>query len=289
VTQDGEKVMTEVAQKQLHYFSFTSHLKRLFISKKTAGHMRWHKEGIHENNGIMGHPLDGEAWKVLDRFDADFASDVRNVRLGLATDDFDPFSTNSAPYSCWPVFAMSYNLPLSHCMKFEFMFLCLIVPGLKAPGPRINVMLKQLWIGVEVYDCYKKQKFNLRAAYLWLAHDFKEYNIFTDWSVHGELTCLKCGSDTYCFHLTHGGKISYFNCHRRWLPRKHNFRQEQNTFRKDTTITKGPSKHLSSTQIVDMLDKLMPNPETHSISMGTERHTIGLINVHYESFRTCRC
>jgi hypothetical protein len=101
VTQDGENVMTEVAQKQLRYFLITPHLKRLFISKKTARHMRWHKEGIRENDAVMGHPSDGEAWKVLDMFDADFASDARNVRLGLSIDDFDPFSTNSAPYSCW--------------------------------------------------------------------------------------------------------------------------------------------------------------------------------------------
>jgi hypothetical protein len=100
---------------------------------------------------------------VLDRFDANFASDARNVRLGLATNGFDPFSTNSAPYSCWPVVAVSYNLPPSLCMKFEFMFPCLIIPSLEAPGPRINVMLKplieelkQLWIGVEAYDCHKK-------------------------------------------------------------------------------------------------------------------------------------
>jgi hypothetical protein len=113
--------------------------------------MRWHKEGIHENDRVMGHRLYGEAWKVLDRFDA------RNVRFGLVTNVFDPFSTNSAPYSCWPIFAVLYNLPPSLCMKFEFMFLCLIVPGPKAPGPRINMMLKplieelkQLWIGVHV-------------------------------------------------------------------------------------------------------------------------------------------
>jgi hypothetical protein len=80
---------------------------------------------------------------------------------------------------------MSYNPPPSLCMKFEFMFLCLIVPGLKAPGPRITVILKplieelkRLWIGVEAYDYYKKQKFNLRAAYLWSVHDFKAYGIF---------------------------------------------------------------------------------------------------------------
>jgi hypothetical protein len=99
VTQDGEKVMTEVAQKQLCYFLTTSHLKRLFISKRTVRHMRWHKEGIHENDRVMGHPSNGEAWKVLNRFDADFASDARNVCFGLAIDGFDPFSTNSTPYS----------------------------------------------------------------------------------------------------------------------------------------------------------------------------------------------
>jgi hypothetical protein len=97
--------------------------------------MRWHKEGICENDGVMGHPSDGEAWKVLDGFDADFASDARKARFGLVTYCFDPFSTNSAPYSCWPVFAVSYNLPPSLCIKFEFMSLCLIIPGPKAPGP----------------------------------------------------------------------------------------------------------------------------------------------------------
>jgi hypothetical protein len=62
--------------------------------------MRWHKKGIRENDGVMGHPSDGEAWKVLDKFDADFANDARNIHFRLAIDDFDAFSTNSAPYSC---------------------------------------------------------------------------------------------------------------------------------------------------------------------------------------------
>jgi hypothetical protein len=158
-------------------------------------------------------------------------SDVRNVCFGLATNDFNPFSTNSAPYSCWLVFAMPYNLPSSLCIKFEFIFHCFIVLGSEAPGPQINVMLKplieelkQLWIGVEAYDCYKKQKFNLQVTYLRSVHDFKSYNTFAGWSIHRELTCLICGSGTDCFHLTHEGNISYFDCHRCWLPQKHNFR-----------------------------------------------------------------
>jgi hypothetical protein len=106
-------------------------------------------------------------------------------------------------------------------MKYEFMFLCLIVPGLEAPGPRLNVMLKsfieelkQLWIGVEAYDYYNKKKFNLRVVYLWSVHDFKPHIIFASWSIHEELTCAICGSYMDCFHLTHGGEIIYFNCHR---------------------------------------------------------------------------
>jgi hypothetical protein len=69
--------------------------------------------------------------------------------------------------SCWPIFAILY-LPPSICMKYKFMFLCIVILGPEHPGIRINVMLlplieelKKLWEGVESYDCFKKQKINL--------------------------------------------------------------------------------------------------------------------------------
>jgi hypothetical protein len=96
---------------------------------------------------------------------------------------------------------------------------------------------------------------------LWSVHDFKAYDIFAGWSVHGELTYPIYGSDTDCFCLTHGGKISYFDCHRRRLPQKHKFRQQQNAFKKNNIVINGSSKRLSGPQIIDMLDKLMPDPE----------------------------
>jgi hypothetical protein len=183
-------------------------------------HMRWHKDGERENKEVMVHPSDSDAWKALDNFDLEFARDVRNVHIGLATNGFTPFGENATSYSCWPVFVVPYNLPSSLCMKYEFMFLCLIVPGLDHPGPKLNMMLKplidelkELWNRVEAYVSYKKQKFTLRAAYLWLIHDFMAYNIFAGWSVHERLTCLICHSDTDCFYLTAGGKINYFDCY----------------------------------------------------------------------------
>jgi hypothetical protein len=42
------------------------------------------------------------------------------------------------------MFAVPYNIPPLLYMKYEFMFLCLIVPGLDHRGPKLNVMLKPL-------------------------------------------------------------------------------------------------------------------------------------------------
>ena len=175
-------------------------------------------------------------------------------------------------------------------MKYEFMFLCLIIPGPEHPGKRLNVMLKplieelkQLWSGVEAYDCYKKQKFNLRVAYLWSVHDFMAYGIFAGWSCHGRLTCPICGSDTDCFRLANGGKICYFDCHRRFLARKHAFREQRNAFRKDTVVRKGPPKRLSGPEIADMLSKLVPTADGFE-GFGEEHnwtHICGLWELPY--------
>jgi hypothetical protein len=76
VNKDGEKVTTKTAHKKLRYRPLTPRMKKLFISKKTARHMRWHKEDVCENDQVMVHPSDSEAWKALDDFNADFARDA---------------------------------------------------------------------------------------------------------------------------------------------------------------------------------------------------------------------
>jgi hypothetical protein len=50
----------------------------------------------------------------------------------------------ASSYLCWPIFDISYNLLSALCMKYEYMFLCLIIPGPDHPGLRINVMLKPI-------------------------------------------------------------------------------------------------------------------------------------------------
>jgi hypothetical protein len=45
IDEDGEKVMSKVAHKQLCYMPLTPRMKQLFLSRKTTRHMRWYKEG----------------------------------------------------------------------------------------------------------------------------------------------------------------------------------------------------------------------------------------------------
>jgi hypothetical protein len=99
VNDEGDKVMTNVAHKQLHYLPLTPRVKQLFLSKNTSMHMQWHQEGVRNNDELIVHPLDGDAWKALDTFDPDFAADPRNVRIGLTTDGFTPSGQMASSYS----------------------------------------------------------------------------------------------------------------------------------------------------------------------------------------------
>lgn len=65
--------------------------------------MRWHREG-RINDGLLRHLADSLAWQKFDEIYPWFASDPRNVRLGLATDGFNPFGAfNFNAPRLWPV------------------------------------------------------------------------------------------------------------------------------------------------------------------------------------------
>jgi hypothetical protein len=127
INEDGTSVTTKVVVKQLRYIPITLKLKRLFLCEEMVQQIRWHKEGIRDSEDvdIMSHHVDVEAWHALDHFDLEFTRDPRSVRLGLSTDGFQSYSSDSTVYSCWPVLVMPYNLPLNKCLKEEFIFFAL--------------------------------------------------------------------------------------------------------------------------------------------------------------------
>jgi hypothetical protein len=68
----------------------------------------------------MVHPSDGEAWQYFDGQHPEKADEVRNVRVALAINGFNPYGMSIAHYTCWPVFVIPMNLlppgvsPLTH-------------------------------------------------------------------------------------------------------------------------------------------------------------------------------
>jgi hypothetical protein len=90
-------------QKVLRYFPIKPQLQRFFMMKEIAEEMRWHKDKQKDNGNTLRHPADSIMWKDFDKRYNRFASDSRNVRLGLASDGFNPFCNMSTTNSIWPV------------------------------------------------------------------------------------------------------------------------------------------------------------------------------------------
>ncbi|XP_042459548.1 uncharacterized protein LOC122043134 [Zingiber officinale] len=252
----GEK--RKITRKVLWYFPIKPRLQRLFMSSKTASHMRWHSES-RTKDGYMRHPADSPSWQTFDHKHPEFAKDPRNIRLGLASDGFNPFKNMSVTHSTWPVILMPYNLPPWMCMKQPYFMLSLLIPGPSAPGNNIDIYLqhliadlKDLWeIGVQTYDASTKQNFQLHASLLWTISDFPGHANLSGWSTKGKLACPVCHQFTHSQWLKHGGKYCYMG-HRRFLNSDHVFRKNAQFF--DGTEEHGrPPPILSGDMVINEL------------------------------------
>ncbi|XP_013654443.2 uncharacterized protein LOC106359260 [Brassica napus] len=244
-------------KQRMFYLPITVRLKRLYQQEATASQMRWHAE--HESpEGEMHHPSDAAACKHFNKVYPDFAAESRNVYLGLATDGFNPVGMSGESHSVWPVIVTPYNLPPGMCMKREYFFLSVLVPGPRHPKKSIDIYLqplieelKSLWSdGIEAYDVSKKQNFTMRAALMWTNNDFPAYGMMSGWMTHGRLACPYCLDDTKSFWLQHGRKHSWFDCHRMFLPREHPYRRNVQAFRKGQTVTDDPPPWLTGEGIL---------------------------------------
>ncbi|CAM8987238.1 unnamed protein product [Rhodiola kirilowii] len=137
---EGSKIPNRVVK----YFPLTPRLQRLYMSPHTAKEMRWHGGRDRSDKDLLRHPADGEVWQNFDREFPEFAKDIRNVRLGLATDGFNPFGVSGLSHSTWPIIVMPYNFSPSMCMKKEFNILSMLISGPKSPGKCLNVFMRPL-------------------------------------------------------------------------------------------------------------------------------------------------
>jgi hypothetical protein len=226
---DGKKLIPE---KVLRHFLLIPRLQRMFISKKSSLEVQWHKLKRQPVDNELSHPVDGEAWKEFDSKHGDFATDPRNIKLGIATDSFNPFGNMSTSYSMWPVFVVPYNLPPWACMDQSNFMMSLLIPGPKSLGKDFDVFMEplieellQLWTGVPTYDANSpKEKFILRAAIIWSIHDFSALHTLSGRITAGYQACVHCDKDPCSKRLRN--KIFYIG-HHRFLPRNHRWRRSK--------------------------------------------------------------
>ncbi|XP_004510005.1 uncharacterized protein [Cicer arietinum] len=233
---EESKKAHKVPAKVLRHFPLIPRLKRLFMCSKTTGTLRWHAEE-RSRDGRLRHPADGQAWKEFDTKHQDFSLETRNIRLGLASDGFNPFRTMSLSHSTWPVVLTIYNYPPSLCLKPENCLMSLLIPGPRSPGNAIDVYmqplieeLKILWdVGVETYDISRNQSFQMRAALLWTVNDFPAYAMLSGWSTKGKFACPTCNHETSSTYLKHSRKMCYMG-HRVFLDSNHVWRSNAISF-----------------------------------------------------------
>jgi len=219
----------KVPAKVLRHFPLKPRLQRLFVSKKSSEEVQWHKLKRKPNEKEMTHPADGKAWEDFDKCWPDFAKDARNLRLGLATDGFNPFGNMSSSYSMWPVFVIPYNLPPWLCMQESNFMMSLLILGPRSPGKAFDVFLQplvedliELWKGVDTYDALTGKDFNLRAAVLWCIHDYPALSTLSGRTTSGYFTCLHCDKSPLSYAIR--SKICYIG-HDRFLPQGHRLRK----------------------------------------------------------------
>ncbi|XP_071739782.1 uncharacterized protein [Rutidosis leptorrhynchoides] len=217
---DGDYKAKKVGAKVLHYFPLIPWLQRLFMSPKTSESMRWHQES-HTKDGILRHPTDSPAWKTFDHQNREFAKEPCNMRLGLASDGFNPFG----------------NMSVSHSNNIDVYM-----------QPLINE-LKELWdTGVNTYDASTKSNFPLHAYLLWTISDFPAYANLSGWSTKGKLACLSCHKETKSIRLSTSHK-DIFMAHRRWLEMWHAFHFLKDAF-EGTEEHEGPPLCLTGEKVL---------------------------------------
>ncbi|CAM8979379.1 unnamed protein product [Rhodiola kirilowii] len=197
-TQFGSK--SKVPKKTVKYFPLTPRLQRLYMSPHIASQMRWHANRNETDPEYIRHPADGESWQNFDKKFPEFASEIRNVRLGLATDGFNPFGASGLSHSTWPIVLIPYNLPPHICMKKEFNILSLLISGPKSPGKCLNVFmrplideLKVLWDeGCCTFDRHVGSPFIMKAAVMWTISDFPGLGMLGGLKTKGYKACPLC-------------------------------------------------------------------------------------------------
>jgi len=213
------------------YLPFADRLRRFFSNPKDAELKRWWDSDKHKKgDGKLRHPADARQWKKFDeQYYLEFGKDPRNVRFALSTDGMNPFGDKTSTHSTWPVILTMYNLPTWLCQKRKYLLLSILIQGPKHPGIDIDVFLEPLmqemetlWKeGIDMFDGFTRQTFNLRAIIFTTIHDYQALFVLSG-QVKGRTGCTVCVDETVSSFLEGSRKLVYLG-HRCFLVEGHRY------------------------------------------------------------------
>ena len=165
----------------------------------------------------------------------------------------------------------------------------MLISGPKQPGNDIDVYLKPLikdlkilWEnGVEVYDGYRKESFNLRAMLFGTINDFPAYGNLSGYSIKGEKACPICedGTDTMWLKLC---QKNVFLGHRRFLSSNHHYSGWRNAFNGNPEYDRAPPT-LIGDQIFEKVKDVniqFGKPFAHKVVTGGWKKRSFFFNCH---------
>jgi hypothetical protein len=173
----------------------------------------------------------------------------------------DPLGKMRNSHSTWPVIMCIYNLLSWLCHKQKYLLLTTLKSGPKQVSIDIDVFLEplmedmqKLWEhGVNVWDEYKKEHFNLKAIIFCTINDNPARLSLTG-QVKGKTGCVICMDQTESIYLPSSIKLVYM-LHHRFLPPKHRYHQWRSRF--DGMIENGEApKHRDGKFVFEMIKNI---------------------------------
>ncbi|KAK1375606.1 hypothetical protein POM88_031799 [Heracleum sosnowskyi] len=86
--------------------------------------------------------------------------------------------------------------------------------------------------------------------------DFPAYSMLSGWKTAGHLACPHCAHDHDAYNLSHGGKTTWFDNHRKFLPANHPFRKNKNWFTKGKTVTESAPPVRTGEDVLQEIESL---------------------------------
>ncbi len=105
--------------KMLCHFPIIPRFQRMCRTPTLFELMEWHSQNI-SLDGLVRHPCDSKAWKLVHAKFPNFASNPRNFHLALPTNGVNPLKLQQITWSTWPMMLLNHNIPPWSPRNFSF-------------------------------------------------------------------------------------------------------------------------------------------------------------------------